>query len=427
MPEKQIRDIDSFQALDTQVKGLKALKRILPFARPLLRLIGVDVQKMQASLAELDKLEAEVNEFINLPDRFNQSFSERGWIFYDLLNVEVARAALKKAEEGDVDQAEQILVDFYSPETVRLKLFAMKGVHAFRPRISLAEKALVDYAEERFHACVPVVLALVDGMINELHEKRRGFFAEGVDLEAWDSVAAHSTGLKALVRVMTRARQTTTTDQITIPYRNGIMHGMDLGYDNKMVAAKSWATLFAARDWALKAERGLLTAPPKTPDIGWRDSLKRIAANAQERDRLNAWQPRALQLGVDVPTTGNADEFMDGSPEQKLAHFLNYWRMKNYGFMANCLSKRALALPSRLPLLIRQIYSTKQLRSYTFLHIEDRAAAVTYIETGLVYKEGGEVIERQYTFTVVNEDANGHGVVRGNPDGLWIVGNWELW
>ena len=49
------------------------------------------------------------------------------------------------------------------------------------PRWHLAQKALIDYREARYHACVPVVLALLDGIVNEAHEKGRGlklgFFA----------------------------------------------------------------------------------------------------------------------------------------------------------------------------------------------------------------------------------------------------------
>ena len=89
-------------------------------------------------------------------------------------------------------------------------------------------------------------------MVSELHEKRRGFFAEEVDLQAWDSIAAYSKGLNVLVSIFQKGRKTTRIKPIFLPYRHGIIHGMDLGYDNKVVAAKTWAALFATRDWALR-------------------------------------------------------------------------------------------------------------------------------------------------------------------------------
>ncbi len=94
----------------------------------------------------------------------------------------------------------------------------------------LAGKALIDYQEERYHACVPVVLALLDGLVNELHEKRRGFFADEVDISAWDSVAAHSSGLNVLGGIFKKGRQKTVTEQnhYSLPKWNFARYGFRL-------------------------------------------------------------------------------------------------------------------------------------------------------------------------------------------------------
>ncbi|MCX6674300.1 MAG: hypothetical protein NTY37_11040, partial [Methanothrix sp.] len=212
----------------------------------------------------------------------------------------------------------------------------------------LAQKALTDYREERYHACVPVVLALIDGMVNELHSKSKGkklgFFAKGVNLEAWDSVSAHSKGLGQLVRVLGKGRYETTTKQIFIPYRNGIMHGMDLGYDNKIVAAKTWAALFALRDWAIKTEKGSIEAPPTEKPLELSDLIQQIRENQEDQQLLQKWKPRIIKPGQDIPVSGKPEEYEAGSPEKSLAEFLEYWQVRNYGFMAQqCLSE---ALPS---------------------------------------------------------------------------------
>src|SRR6185437_15691335 len=99
-------------------------------------------------------------------------------IMYDQMNVSVAKGAMAKAEACDMEGAEALLVDYYNLENVQWQLLTMRGVEAFRPRMALAEMALTDYEEGRYHACIPVVLALLDGLVNELHEKRRGFFSD---------------------------------------------------------------------------------------------------------------------------------------------------------------------------------------------------------------------------------------------------------
>lgn len=395
----------------------------MPLLRPILKLLKAE--KAEEALANIDDLAQTAEEFASIPDRFNDLFASRGWIIYEMMNLEVAKAAVERAESGDIDGAEDDLVNYYDAKTVSQQLQKMKGVVAFRPRMRLAEKALDDYREGRFHACVPVVLALLDGLVNELHEKNRGFFAEGVELEAWDSIAAHSKGLNALADIFRKGRRRTTTERITIPYRHGIMHGMDLGYDNRIVAAKTWVALFATRDWAVKAERGLLTAPPEEPEKTWREIVQQIRKTAEVKARLQEWRPREIQLGQDVPVTGDPEAFEGGTPEHKLAEFLSYWKVRNYGYMAKCLSVNIRKPTKEMPALVREVYDSKHLRAYKFVEISDEAAAVTKIRTSLVYEESGNEIERIVEFRVMNEDSEGGPAVRGKPGSTWVVMNWR--
>ena len=46
---------------------------------------------------------------------------------------------------GDLAGGEQVLVDYYDEETLRLGIGRMRAVKAFLPRMPLAEKALIDY------------------------------------------------------------------------------------------------------------------------------------------------------------------------------------------------------------------------------------------------------------------------------------------
>lgn len=94
--------------------------------------------------------------------------------------------------------------------------------------------------EGRYHACVPLLLSLLDGVVDDT-SGRVGFFAKGSDLVVRDSIAAHETGLTVLAEIMTKTRRKTNENPCSIPYRNGILHGKELAFDNKIVAAKCWA------------------------------------------------------------------------------------------------------------------------------------------------------------------------------------------
>lgn len=424
--EALIQDIPSIKKALDDIRALKTLKRAVPLARPILRLFGVDTTNMAEGLANIDDLASQFEELASLPDRFDDLFADRGWIIYDLMNIEVAKEAIRNAEAGDWDGAEADLVQYYDPETVKWQLRTMTGVKAFRPRTALAEKALADYREGRYHACVPVVLALLDGMVNDLHERQRGFFAEDADLQAWDSIAGHRKGLNALARIFRVTRRKTRTEQITVPYRHGIIHGRDLGYDNAIVAAKSWAALFATRDWALKAEADLVGPQPPEPQPGLGEILKKVQALNEHKARLKAWKARSIEVGEDIPRTGDPGIFENDTPEQKLAEFLTYWKQRNYGFMARCVAVLFLPDSERAPARVRQAYADKQLSEYELLELTDKAAALTEIETKLKFAERGAITERSHRFRMLCQDELGRPSTRGTPGNSWKVGNWEI-
>ena len=101
-------------------KGFRALKTVFPIARPLLKLFHVDTNAMADAFAKFENIERETTELISLPDRFNDLFVSRGWIIYDLLNIDVVKEAIHKGETGDVDGAEDDLVEYY---TLNLRSF----------------------------------------------------------------------------------------------------------------------------------------------------------------------------------------------------------------------------------------------------------------------------------------------------------------
>lgn len=93
--EPLIQDIPAIREMLEQARGIQYLKRGLPFAKPLLRLLRVDVAAMDAALADVDTLADRARQLASLPDRFNRAFGERGWIAHDALNVDVALAAVR--------------------------------------------------------------------------------------------------------------------------------------------------------------------------------------------------------------------------------------------------------------------------------------------------------------------------------------------
>lgn len=426
--EPQIKDIPSIKKTLQGIKTIKSLKPFILFLHPFLKILGIDKFEEVYSKYDIDDLDRRMDELSSLPDRFNDLFAERGWILFDQMGVEISKTAISKAESGDCDGAEIELANYFNAQTVQSKLETMMVVQAFRARMPLAQKALIDYREGRYHACIPVILALLDGMITEVNQHRLGFFAEDVNLEAWDSIAGHSKGLMALSNIFKKGRRKTSTEQITIPYRHGIMHGMDLGYDNQLVAAKTWAALFAAREWAIKAERGSLKSPPPEIKKTWEELFQQLRKISEDKvkfeKQLEEWKPRAIKPGIDIPKTGTTEVFSNGSPEQKMAEYLNLWKNRNYGDMAKCLNFLLFDNPNEMPPLIRNKYASKKLKLFDFIEIFDEAPAITEIQTSLIYEENDSEHEKSIRFRLLNLNKK-ELCIRGEPNSVWVVQNWN--
>jgi hypothetical protein len=298
---QRIADIPKIRELLRQSESLLAFKKALPVLKPIMWLLRIDASQVEVSLKDVERLQEGIEELRTLPDAFNDLFADRGWIIYDYLSLEVVKKAVALARTEGIEAGEAQLVAYFTDDEISHQLRRMQGVNAFRSRMRLAQRALEDHKAERFHASIPVVLALTDGLVSEISENQRGLFAEGVDLRAWDSIAAHSKGLNTLARILQKTRRKTTTEPIDLPYRHGILHGRDLAYDNRLVATKAWAALFAVRDWAGLAERDLLDAPAPTAPPSIRDTLQRFRELQEEKRQLAAWKPRIIEVGTDVP------------------------------------------------------------------------------------------------------------------------------
>jgi len=436
MNVNRIRDIPKIQ------EPLKAARDILRFKQAFPRYeitiqeldIDVDIDRIRSILedAELEGLTQRIEHLATLPDKFNDILGPEGWIIYGDMDIEVVETAVEYAETGDLEEAEAELITYYDREKIEWQLKRLVDIEAFRPRMDLAEKAVADYEAGRYHACVPVVLALLDGMVQQAYVdaygESRGFSACDADLEAWDSIAGHPKGLEQLQDLMLQGRQQTRTDEISKPYRNGIMHGMDLGYDTDRVAAKSWAALFAASEWARKAENEELEAPDddgEKPSV-WEtliESLQTYEETQEVKQAIAEWGPRDIVVGADIPAKGASEDYGEDTPERALIEFLSHWEDGNYGGMAASIITKEGA--TEHPGDIREEFEPLDLRSSELVQVEDIGAARTDITVRIIVDRIDETVEEETAVTLVRTADDGGAAVPGHEAGTWTVTNRE--
>jgi hypothetical protein len=289
--------------------------------------------------SEIKDILSGASQLADMPDRFNAHFLKRGWIAYENMNGPLMDTAVQLADAGQVDEAERHLSAHYTAESIQFQLMRMRRISAVRVRESLLDRAFDDYLAERYHACIPLLIAQIDGIVSDL--SGHSFFASGRNLIAWDSYSAHEDGLHKLSDILSIPRTKTTFDEIPAPYRHGIAHGRDLGYATQRNAAKCWALLFSLQAWAT-AKQNRKTAPPEEPSRSlWQVLRERLHREKIER-AIRQWQPRTEIAGLGEQSSEDPLDYPETEPERAIVGFLSSWKSRNYGNMASFLPQHKI-------------------------------------------------------------------------------------
>ena len=396
--------------------------------RQTLKLLDPSGEKFAEAIKILDRVpefQSQLERVATTPDEFNKFYSDRGWIAYESMESKVIDSAVFLAREAKIEEGEKILIAYYHPEKLKLKLNFVRGVPEFQPRMRLIELAMEDYFQNRYHACIPVLLMMIDGVVNDV-TKDFGLFAENVDVTAWDSIAAHESGLRQLSKLLSKTKNKTNLSEIEIPFRNGILHGRELAYDNKVVAVKTWALLFAVRDWILARRKPKATEKKEMTIQGSLDELRKIR---ETNELLDKWTPRRYIIGTHVPQKGKAEDYEGNSPEQASIRFISYWLKKNYGKMSEMIVRyKSLGLTDKkLAGELREACDEIDLVDYELINIYDAAPAVTEVKAKikLMVKNKIEIKDVIFRWIYMNEEAA--NITRGIPGGQWyVIDNFSL-
>jgi hypothetical protein len=419
----KIADLPSFKSMEVYATFANAYSFAVRSAAPMADLLGIDIAEHRARANDVTKLAAKLASHRALADRFNSLYANRGWIAYGSMNHQALLDAIDAGEAGDCERGEAILVNAYTEQFLSYALMLMSSLNHFRDRSPLAALAKEDYFAGRYHACVPVVLMLIDGLATDVAESNESFFSERADLTAWDSVEGHPTALPALKNVMCTPRQKRRTESLRVPHRHGILHGRDLGFANQLVAAKCWGTLFALGEWARKVEDGKRREPTPEPRKSLREHFRSFADHVNHQQRWREWTATPLCVGVDFPVSGSADQYQPGRPERLLAEFLTAWLRQNYGAMGMLCSFGSEALADSTKAgRVGKLYRTIRLTNFSILTAAERAPTFVAFEVELEVNGSKSKVELH----AVRQNSKGEWLYADVGEGAWRLMNWEL-
>ncbi len=234
-------ELPSLLKLKAEMQGYKYIMPIvkLLFYTPFVK----NKKELKQVLSEFPEMEEQLKKFNEIPGAFNELFISKGWIAHGSLNFKLMEEAVQLAQKEEFEKAEEALLAHFTDEIIDLDLNALLWKSKLiQKRRTLLEYALEDYKNCRYHACIPVVLMMIDGIICDVNPEQKS--GSSVNLTVWDSFIGLKNALDRLNQeVLHKTCRKTTEEKITVPYRNGIMHGRSLGYANKEVAIKSWNIL----------------------------------------------------------------------------------------------------------------------------------------------------------------------------------------
>lgn len=427
MNQEKIEDNPSYKKFKKDLEGAEALHKVIKF----FSFFGLKNKGLDEAFSTLPDMKKQLDILSKSPDKFNEHFAKRGWIAHESMNSDLMLTSIELADKGLIEVAEQELINHYSSDKMQWLLHQLKWIEAFANRYNFFLLAYEDTLSERYHAAVPVLLMMIDGAVNDI-DKGKGFFADKTNLTAWDSIAAHSTGLTALKEVFSDGRHKTNKEEINLPYRHGILHGRDLGYANKTVTAKCWAALFAIKDWAYAIKQGKKTPPLPEAKLSFtknlsqfKNALDEYAESNKRRaivnKKVDEWKPRQLSVGIDVPEKGIATDYNDFTPEQEAIKFTEYWTKSNFGAIA-----KQVYHSSKTPInekkeagKTRKVFEGKKLIDYRIVKISDCSSAITEVTLSTTIEHNNKRHEKQFTLRFIYEGANGEILIFGEKDGQW--------
>jgi hypothetical protein len=426
MINDKIENNPSYSKLKKEMEGMEELGEFL-------KMFGLSNPKLEELFSKVPEFKEQLKKLSTTPDRFNIHFSKLGWIAHESMNPELMVQVVDIADSGKAELAEKTLINYYCSEEIKWHMIQFKFTKEFKVRHHLIQVAYADTLLRKYETAIPLLLMVIDGTVNDI-DKNKGFFTDGTDLTAWDSIAAHSSGLTVLRDIFNKSRNKTNEDPIYLPYRNGILHGRDLNYANEFVAAKCWALLIAIKDWAKAIKEGKKKAPEPEPELSLVEQIGELsksldAYNEAKKRRENVsriveqWKPRNLVIGNDVPETGNPADYGDLTPEKAAIVFLDYWKNAKYGNIAQMIHtffKMDFNLNKKAG-EIRELLTDKRIIGFTLINIKDESPAISEVMINVEVLIGEKSRSKNITLRMICVDEKGDITTIGDNNSRWKV------
>ena len=414
---KEFENLVSIQELQQQINASK--------------LFSIFLSKEQRK--QRKEIEEQLNSLLNQMRLFSERFSPLGWCMYDSMSVPLIEKANQVYETGGAEAAEHILIDYYKGEVKdRIHQIHHKSKELLL-RYELIKNAFEEHFAERYYASVPLFLIIVDGAVNDF-TKSKGLFAEGTEVTAWDCLVGCNDSLENIKNVFNKGRGKTNSEEIRMPYRNGILHGRDLNYGNEYVSCKCVALLFAVAEWmAMKnnEDKRKEKYQKEHEEISLTQTIKRYNQVQKDKQEIQEWKKKYVVVGKDIPECGTVEDYENYQYIVPVIHFLQYWKNKNYGILGMVLKNMFSYETSEKKRAgeARKLFENKTLNTYKLLEIEERGCGMSKVVVNVTWGSNGEEkngdLVLGVSYVSMNQGAKETALPWKN-NGEWVIYPWDV-
>jgi hypothetical protein len=384
-------DLPSYQELSQQIQGAKPL------------FTGRDRRD------EVLEIEGKLDRLTKVVDEFYDRLGPRNWIFHEMLNASKIEALL--AETSTPEAAEARLIELHQDVlTTQFWTLPLRAHEGLLARLRQIERSGEHYRARQFDSCVLQLIAVMDGFVNDFEPSaRRGLASREPDeMAAWDSVVGHHMGLSHAMRAFRRTIKRRIDSEVKDVYRNGIVHGMVVNFDNIVVATKAWNMLFAVADWATATSKA---AEPKQT---WSDTWSALLRHAEYRRHEQEFVPSEF---APADTSVEDDELM-----LRARGLLDAWQHKRWGLFVAFTPPPLLGSKSdgEAARFAKGVFSSYDLTGWDIVSVgRDQPSSAEIRARAIV---NGETREMRFRMTLWTPD--GKVGAPGDTEATWHLAVW---
>lgn len=335
--------------------------------------------------------------------------------------------ANKAFDIGGLENGERVLLDFYTDDVK--KYIHHFNFAPFSDRYALIQDTFSEHFNKQYRASIQNFLSIIDGVVND-YTKNKGFFASGTDLTAWYCLVGCSDNLTKIKKIINQSRQKTNSEEIRIPYRNGIMHGRDLNYANEYVSCKCVSLLFAVADWIKmkesEEERKIAYEKSITP-IPLSETIKKYQQIQVDKEKISRWEKREIIVGKTISQNPTIEECSNFPYIIPILNMFDKWRKKNYGELLNLLKSMFKYYDKKQKIIeCKNIFKNKELCDYKLIEIEERGCSLSRILVEATWKTGNELYTSPLEFGCAYLDDDFKTLFPWDESGNWTLIPWNV-